>query len=91
MKNVFGVEWFNKQEDFDEAIAKVEAMLKDGEESSIVYIASEHETCHEVLAKGMFIPQPNQTKLVPTVAFNETLMTLLQIEYKKKSLNKLTA
>jgi len=91
MKQVFGVEWYSKQEDFDEAIAKVKAMLKDGDESTIVYIANEQENCHEVLAKGMFIPSPGTSTYVPTIAYNEPLLLLLRIEYNKKSYNQLTA
>jgi len=91
MKQIFGVEWFNKQEDFDEAIAKVRAMLKDGDESTIVYINNEQEKCHEVLAKGIFLPSPGTGKYVPTIAFNEPLLLLLGIEYNSKSYNKLTA
>lgn len=91
MKQVFGVEWFNKQEDFDEAIAKVAALLKDGDESTIVYISDESEKCHEVLAKGMFVPQRGATKMYPTIAFNETLLSLLHIDYKKRQSNKLIA
>jgi len=92
MKQVFGVEWFNKQEDFDEAIAKVTALLKDGDESTIVYIANESEKCHEVLAKGMFVPQRGTTKLYPTIVFNETLLNLLHIDWiQERQTNKLIA
>ena len=69
MKTIFGVEWFNKQEDFDEAFEKLNALLKDGEESEIVYIKEEDPINRTVIASGSFEPVHNslEGKMIPVV------------------------
>jgi hypothetical protein len=92
MKNVFGVEWFNKQADFDEAIEKVKALLKDGEESEIVYIREEGEKCHEVLVRGYFVPPPAisiDSKMIPTIWWNYDMLLILNLKVKKDKEEKL--
>lgn len=88
MIQVFGVEWYNTQEDFDEAYEKLKASLKDGEETTIVYIASPDDYCHEVLAKGIFVPG-GQNKMTPAIKLNQNLLSSLGI--KVENSNKLIA
>lgn len=84
MIQVFGVEWYNTQEDFDVAYEKLKASLKDGEETSIVYISSDSDFCHEVLAKGVFVPGTGG-KMVPSIRINQNLIESLDIKVKNNS------
>lgn len=91
MKTVFGVEWHSAQEDFDEAVEKLKALLKDGEESEIVYVGSQNERCHEALVKGEFQPNQKTWKFEPSIRVNTELIMKLGIRYDIKNKHLLTS
>jgi predicted RNA-binding protein with PIN domain len=91
MKNIFGVEYYSKQEDFDIAIEKVKALLKDGDESEIVYIASDNEETHAILVRGSFKIKQGQLKFTPVIEANFDLIKALGIVYETSNKYLLTS
>ena len=80
MKQIIGVEYFNLQEDFEAAIEKMKAILKDGDECEIVYVSETYQWEYNVLAKGKFVPNSTLTKFVNTIIFNKNLIKELGID-----------
>lgn len=84
MKIIFGVEDFSVNEDFSAALISMKKLLKDGDESEIVYIRHDNNNPREVMARSYFAPQMEEYKpLKPYIWFNSKLMKKLKIKKEK--------